>query len=552
VTHILNDVLSLQKMEEGSLVLELRPFDMERTVRTTFYSFKAPCLERELRIKLELQMLQQSVYTQLSSRCKHHAAWPASISPAAPQFKLVGDPQRLRQVMSHYASNAIKHSHRGGDILVKLEFTDIHLDESLIQELQENKKGLAALPHSFFQYPVGSVLMMLSVSDNGVGIPREHHSNVFKAYTEIDASSLSNHKGSGLGLSASRSLMQLMGGQVGFTSEENRGSKFFFEIDMELRLVPASTPADDELDALHMDSGMLNSCRNRRLTVFPASSIDKPGPGLPDPLLGVRSLSDMLALRAAVKQAPGQPELLLGCATPTPPPRHLNQMPHVLTQAALLPGRASSGGLSERLGAAQMDAARHSQQRPAGVILGNSCPPHSPPAAASPSKLTAELSTPPHPHRCSADASVSHAASPSLGSLCLSLPVTSDVSSLHPDTDSGSHQTISNAASTPPLAHRPLSKPQRARLSDRKAIDAMHTLHVASAAPAMATEQQNDPDSAADIAAASRLDSPMTPPVNASATPQSQAPARVRVLGERTNHRNGDTQNNASTVRSPL
>jgi signal transduction histidine kinase len=269
-------------MEEGSRVLEPRPFDMENTVRTTFYSFKAPCLERELRVKLELQVLQQLVHTQLSERCQYHSRWPAFTSPDSPQFKLVGDPQRLRQVMSHYASNAIKHSHRGGDILVELEYSQILLDESLMEELEDNEKGLAFLPAYFFQHRVGTVHVMLSVSDKGVGIPREHHANVFKAYTEIDAGALSTHKGSGLGLSVSRSLMQLMKGQVGFTSEENLGSKFFFEIDMDLRLMRASTSPEDDLDALHMVSAHTCAAATRQsctLTVMYSVMCDDGAPG---------------------------------------------------------------------------------------------------------------------------------------------------------------------------------------------------------------------------------------------------------------------------------
>jgi signal transduction histidine kinase len=114
VTHILNDVLSLQKIEDGALTLEFTTFDLERMLRTTLYSFKAPCTERSLRLKAQLADVQEVVWTALRQRVPaiDHCMLTRFCNKQLPRFGLVGDMHRLRQVRG--CSSAATRGRPGG------------------------------------------------------------------------------------------------------------------------------------------------------------------------------------------------------------------------------------------------------------------------------------------------------------------------------------------------------------------------------------------------------------------------------------------------------
>ena len=96
MTHILNDVLSLQKIEDGALSLDCAPFDIERMVRSTLYSFKAPCRERNLRLLINLDDLTAHAARRAQTAAPGGWAWPHALPP--PKFGVMGDVHRLRQV----------------------------------------------------------------------------------------------------------------------------------------------------------------------------------------------------------------------------------------------------------------------------------------------------------------------------------------------------------------------------------------------------------------------------------------------------------------------
>ena len=106
MTHILNDVLSLQKIEDGALTLEFTTFDLGRMVRTTLYSFKAPCMERSLRLKAQLADVQEVIWRALRQQIPSidQCAFIRTADNLPPKFGLVGDMHRLRQVLSNYVS----------------------------------------------------------------------------------------------------------------------------------------------------------------------------------------------------------------------------------------------------------------------------------------------------------------------------------------------------------------------------------------------------------------------------------------------------------------
>ncbi|MNK93895.1 Sensory/regulatory protein RpfC [compost metagenome] len=131
---------------------------------------------------------------------------------------IVGDPTRLRQILFNLIGNAIKFT-QVGKISVRVSFD--------------------AADHRNIRF---------DISDTGTGIPKEKQHLLFQNFVQADSSITRKFGGSGLGLTISKNLVELMGGQIWFESEENHGSIFYFtlpyvEADMSLALIePAYTP----------------------------------------------------------------------------------------------------------------------------------------------------------------------------------------------------------------------------------------------------------------------------------------------------------------------
>jgi len=171
---IINDILDFSKIEAGKLSIEAIDFDIEKVLEnvSTLISEKATAKGLELIF---------------------------DIDPAVPTHAK-GDPLRLGQILINYCNNAVKFTERG-EIVVKAR----------VKEQDENGE-----------------LIYFSVSDTGIGLTDEQMGRLFQAFEQADASTTRQHGGTGLGLAISKRLAQLMGGDVGVTSEVGKGSTFWF------------------------------------------------------------------------------------------------------------------------------------------------------------------------------------------------------------------------------------------------------------------------------------------------------------------------------------
>jgi two-component system, sensor histidine kinase and response regulator len=173
---LVNDILDFSKIEARRLSLERVRFDLRDTVEEAVRLLAPRAHEKALELTCHIQ-------------------------PEVPGT-VVGDPGRLRQVLVNLVGNAIKFTERG-EVVVTVE----------VQEMQ----GSDAALH-------------FTVADTGIGIPADKQWQVFGAFVQADASTTRRYGGSGLGLTISAQLVELMGGRVWLESEAGRGSRFHFVV----------------------------------------------------------------------------------------------------------------------------------------------------------------------------------------------------------------------------------------------------------------------------------------------------------------------------------
>ncbi len=171
---IINDILDFSKIEAGKLTVDSLVFDLPELVHKTLKPLDLRAKQKNLQILTELQT-------------------------GLPQ-RVLGDPSRLRQVLTNLVGNAIKFTDKGC-ITVGVEFT-----------------------------PAQPSMLHCWVRDTGIGIPAEKQQAVFDAFTQADNSTTRKYGGTGLGLTISSTLVQLMGGRMWLESVPGQGSCFHFAL----------------------------------------------------------------------------------------------------------------------------------------------------------------------------------------------------------------------------------------------------------------------------------------------------------------------------------
>jgi PAS domain S-box-containing protein len=203
--NLINDILDLSKVEASQLELERTGFSLNDAMEKVTEMVAVRADEKGLSLVCE-------------------------IAPDVPT-DLIGDPTRLRQVLLNLIGNAIKFTQSGG---VSLRVA-LDADSSIPTALR------------------------FTVSDTGIGIPDQKLSRVFERFTQADSSTTRRFGGSGLGLTISKRLVELMGGRIWVESEVGKGSVFAFAVPFEISasvhrpaVVPIGAGPEPALPALHI------------------------------------------------------------------------------------------------------------------------------------------------------------------------------------------------------------------------------------------------------------------------------------------------------------
>jgi PAS domain S-box-containing protein len=206
----INDILDFSKIEERKMLLEKRPFDLCNTIEEAMDLVAAGASQKGLSLAYMME-------------------------PEMPTW-IIGDPDRLRQVLTNLLGNAVKFTDKG-DVVICVQG---HPQQEEIDEKSEFE-------------------VQFQVKDTGIGIPEDCIPHLFQSFSQGDMSTTKKYGGTGLGLAISKRLAEMMGGKIWVESEEGRGSSFYFTI--KTRIAPeelrASLDESRDLIALLKDKKAL-------------------------------------------------------------------------------------------------------------------------------------------------------------------------------------------------------------------------------------------------------------------------------------------------------
>jgi len=170
---LINDILDFSKVEAGQMELERVPFDL-------------PSLLEELAVTMGFRAREKGL------------ALTCEAAPSVPPLFL-GDPGRLRQVLTNLVGNALKFTEAGA-VALRVTCPSTSAEEAVLR---------------------------FAVTDTGIGIPADRIGSLFTSFTQVNPSTARKYGGTGLGLAISRRIVEAMGGRIGVESELGRGSEFW-------------------------------------------------------------------------------------------------------------------------------------------------------------------------------------------------------------------------------------------------------------------------------------------------------------------------------------
>ncbi len=177
LNELINDILDISKIESGHVDLESVPFHLENILDDLLVSFQLRSKNKDVSIIKEKSHNMHLTY--------------------------MGDPTRIKQIMTNLIGNALKFTEKG------------HVKISLLPDIIASEK------------------IRIEVEDTGIGIPENKRSGMFQKFSQADTSTTRKYGGTGLGLAICKNLVTLMGGEIDYRSNQYGGTTFWFSLDLQ-------------------------------------------------------------------------------------------------------------------------------------------------------------------------------------------------------------------------------------------------------------------------------------------------------------------------------
>lgn len=246
--RIINDILDLSKIEAGRIVIEVSEMNPHTVVRDMESLFSSKISEKELELIISEE---------------------AGLPPA-----IMFDEVRLRQILFNLIGNAIKFTEKGA---VKVSIKKKNKDQNHID-------------------------LFISVTDTGIGIPEKEQELIFEAFTQQQGQSIKKYGGTGLGLTITKKLIEMMGGTLKLTSEVNKGSRFdiaFFNVETAEGTQAASFSKNFDIRSVEFEKATVLICddivENRKFLVDLLSD---------SPITTIEAENGLVCVELAGKQLP--------------------------------------------------------------------------------------------------------------------------------------------------------------------------------------------------------------------------------------------------------
>ena len=215
---VINDVLDMSKIEANKFELADVQFDFENLIKR----------------------VANVINFRVDERRQH---FHISIDKNIPQT-LIGDDQRIAQVITNLLANAVKFTPEEGEIKLDARL----LSETAGAEQGDNSRNPSADGHS--QNENGYCRLQISVTDTGIGISEEQKSRLFDLFEQAESNTTRKFGGTGLGLPISKSIIEMMDGEIRVESEIGKGSSFIFTIKLQIGENEQNQPLDTDDEAV--------------------------------------------------------------------------------------------------------------------------------------------------------------------------------------------------------------------------------------------------------------------------------------------------------------
>ncbi len=243
---LINDILDFSKVEAGMLDLDPVEFSLHRCIEETAKALAFLAKQKGLQLVCE-------------------------IHPEVPEFA-VGDAMRIRQILFNLAGNALKFTNEGEVVI------SVALDQPAVRATRDP----------------ASLLLKFMVRDTGIGILAAAQELIFQPFSQADGSTTRKFGGTGLGLTISKRLVEMMGGRIWVESEPNRGSTFSFTVRLQLVIGRNRSAV--------ADSSFLNAAGSPRGTAPPPPPVTVASNGLHILLAEDNLVNQKLAIRLLQKE----------------------------------------------------------------------------------------------------------------------------------------------------------------------------------------------------------------------------------------------------------